>query len=73
MAKKYSHISLNQARRKTLNVQKFGGLDLSSQKFNVASGRAIEAENWIKDVTIGDSYEFREGIIKIEEEERDEN
>jgi len=44
---RYRHISLNQAQRKTLNVSRFGGLDLTSQKFNVSSGHAIDGENFV--------------------------
>ena len=63
MAKrKYSHISLNQATRKTLNVSKFGGVDLSSQRFNVAEKRAIDAENFIvKD----DVIQVRQGFEEL--------
>lgn len=62
MAKKYNHISLSQSKRKTLIVNKFGGLDLSSQKFNVSSGRAIEGENFIAK---HDILQVREGFEQL--------
>lgn len=50
----YKHYNLNQSERKILNIASFGGVDLSSQRFNVATKRAIEAKNFI----------YRDGVIQ---------
>lgn len=51
---KFRHYDLSQSSRKVLNVASFGGVDLSSQRFNVATNRAIEAKNFI----------YRDGVIQ---------
>ena len=52
---KYKHINLSQSSRNVLNVNKFGGLDLSNQRFNVANGRAIDEQN----------FYFKDGVIQV--------
>lgn len=47
-------LSLNQATRNNLSVSKFGGVDYSSQKFLVATGRAIDLMNFI----------YKDGVIQ---------
>jgi len=54
---KYKHIGLNQAERRVLNVNKFGGLDVSNQRFNVANGRALDAQN----------FYLKDGVIQVRE------
>lgn len=54
---KYKHISLNQAERNVLNINRFGGLDLSNQRFNVASSRAIDEQN----------FYLKDGVIQVRE------
>ena len=46
-ANKFKHYDLNQAKRKNLTIASFGGVDYSSQKFNVAKHRAIDIKNFI--------------------------
>jgi len=53
---------LNAARRKILNVNRFGGLDLSNQKFNVSAGRAIDSKDfYLKDNVL----QVREGFEEL--------
>ena len=51
---KYQHYDLNQAKRKTLNIAQFGGVDSSSQKFNVATNHAFDMKNFI----------YKDGIVQ---------
>lgn len=51
---KYQHYDLNQAKRQTLNIAQFGGVDFSSQKFNVATNHAIDMQNFI----------YKDGIVQ---------
>lgn len=51
---KYQHYDLNQAKRQTLNIAQFGGVDFSSQKFNVATNHAIDMNNFI----------YKDGIVQ---------
>jgi len=50
----YRPYSFDQSDRKTLTITNFGGVDLTSQKFNVSSSRAIQSLNFI----------YRDGMIQ---------
>lgn len=50
----YRHYNLNKQGRQTLNITQFGGVDFSSQRFNVASHRAIDLQNFL----------YKDGIIQ---------
>lgn len=52
--KPYQPYSFDQSDRKTLTITNFGGVDLSSQKFNVSSARAIQSLNFV----------YRDGMIQ---------
>lgn len=43
----FRHYNLNNQGRQTLNITQFGGVDFSSQRFNVESHRAIDLQNFI--------------------------
>lgn len=47
-------LKIDKDSRKTLNIASFGGIDFSSQRFNVESKRAIDAKNFI----------YRDGVIQ---------
>lgn len=53
----YRHKNLNQAKRHVLNVSRFGGVDLTSQKFNVSQGRAIDGEN----------FYYKDNVLQVRE------
>lgn len=57
VSNKYRHYKLRQAKRRSLNIGTFGGVDLSSQRFNVLYRRAIDAENFI----------YKDGVIQVRE------
>ena len=46
--------NLTQAKRNTQSIASFGGVDFSSQKFNVASHRAIDIKNFI----------YKDGVVQ---------
>ena len=50
----YSHYKLTQAKRQTLNVNAFGGVDFSSQRLQVATHRAIDLLNFV----------YKDGVIQ---------
>lgn len=52
--KNFNSYSFDQYDRKTLYVSSFGGVDLSNQKFNVSSSRAIQSKNFV----------YRDGFIQ---------
>lgn len=51
---RYRHYDLNQAKRLTLNIASFGGVDYSSQKLQVSQSRAIDLINFI----------YKDGVIQ---------
>lgn len=53
----YRHYDLDQAKRHSLNVNAFGGVDYSSQKLQVSSTRAVDLLNFI----------YKDGVIQKRE------
>ena len=53
----YKHYDLNQAKRQTLNITTFGGVDFSSQKLQASSSRAIDLINFV----------YKDGVIQKRE------
>lgn len=53
----FRHYGVSGNNRQTLNITKFGGVDFSSQRFNVESHRAIDLQNFI----------YKDGIIQKRE------
>jgi len=50
----FKHYELDQAKRKQLDIDKFGGVDYSTQQFLIADGRAIDIKNFI----------YKDGVIQ---------
>ena len=50
----FRHYNLNQAKRQSLNITAFGGVDFSNQKLQVSSNRAIDLINFI----------YKDGVIQ---------
>lgn len=61
----YKHYDLSQAKRNTLTVNRFGGVDLSTPKLLVDSSRAIDASNFIyRNNTVQKRHGFEE-VFKV--------
>lgn len=50
----FRHYNLNQASRKTLSIESFGGVDYSTQRFLIANNHAIDLLNYI----------YKDGVIQ---------